>query len=278
MNQEHKYLEDIYLKEVSQLEPLVIETIGKVEEGLGFLDKQFELEKGLHRLDILACDINGSVVIIELKAVEANMSIIAQTINYHNRIEIYIKLLAKIFPEINPKKKVRIILIAPSFSEDVIITLEKINMIDFSLFEITTKTTSEEDNTYVSYKPITINIKSKYEIDDCINRITNEKLKEEVRKIIKYCEDYDNVFAKPHPAGRELWVEIKSINKPLDGSVPDIAFILPTEDIIKCETFIQKGKEKDYDADNKHEVISMDEFIVKCKGDIEHEINRINSV
>lgn len=112
-------LEKKHLSEVSELEPLVIETIDQVEEGLKIIDSQLSVgEAG--RPDILAVDDEGTFTIIELKSVTATLDTLSQGIRYYEFFLPNIESLARTYKQIKPKNEIRLIFIAPDFNDNII--------------------------------------------------------------------------------------------------------------------------------------------------------------
>lgn len=67
MNEKEKVvrIKSVELKELEELEPLLVKNPDLIEEGMKVLARQLQTDIG--RLDILAVDSEGALVIIELK-------------------------------------------------------------------------------------------------------------------------------------------------------------------------------------------------------------------
>jgi len=107
------------VNEVQEMEPMVLNDLSKIEDGLIALDNQISLgESG--RPDILAVDADGSLVVIELKSVPAGTDALEQSLPFYEWFSENIPLLARPFPQINPQNYVRVLLIAPEFNDGLI--------------------------------------------------------------------------------------------------------------------------------------------------------------
>lgn len=104
------------------LEDYLIENLEKIEDGLKYITRQFELNEG--RIDILALDKNEKYVIIELK-IALDKSLIWQCMYYPDELK-----------KLYKTKKVRMITIAPSYPDYLLNPLKKIKNIEFYRYNI----------------------------------------------------------------------------------------------------------------------------------------------
>ncbi|MEM3407081.1 MAG: endonuclease NucS [Candidatus Aenigmatarchaeota archaeon] len=118
MNEKEKLvrIKSIELKELEELEPLLVKNPDLIEEGMKVLARQLQTDIG--RLDILAVDSEGALVIIELKD-EIDDEQLNQGIRYYDWAVRNLAWLASVYKNVDPKKSPRLILIAPGFSENL---------------------------------------------------------------------------------------------------------------------------------------------------------------
>lgn len=102
-----------------QLEDLVRVYSRAIEDGLTFLEHQRVTARG--RLDVLMVDGEKSLVVAELKVVEDD-GMLMQGLDYYDWVSTHVESFARLHKttEIDPSQKVRLILIAPSFSQTLI--------------------------------------------------------------------------------------------------------------------------------------------------------------
>ncbi len=99
-----------------ELEDLVRKHAGMIEEGLTYLDHQRQAAGG--RLDVLMVDSGRALVVAELKVTQDD-NMLVQGLDYYNDISTHVETYARVFKtsSVDPTQKVRLILIAPSFSQ-----------------------------------------------------------------------------------------------------------------------------------------------------------------
>ena len=102
-----------FIKE-NDLEDYLINHLNLIEDGLIYLSRQYELDEG--KIDILAKDKNGDLVIIELK-IEVDKRIIWQCLYYPIEIQ-----------KIYPNKNIRMITIIPTYPNYILEPLNKLNI------------------------------------------------------------------------------------------------------------------------------------------------------
>jgi hypothetical protein len=111
-----------YLNEENELQPMIIDSLERIEHGLTYCGKQISLNQyGI--LDILAKDINNNFVVIELKVVNSNSAVIFQTLQYQFAISNNIEEFKRVYG-VNGEPEVRMIIVSPSFSPVVFGVLE----------------------------------------------------------------------------------------------------------------------------------------------------------
>lgn len=107
------------------LEDYVIQNLDIFEEGLVCIGRQVEVKDGV--IDILAKDKNDDIVIIELKIEEAK-SIVWQSIHYPAEIRDKYR-----------SNKIRMITLAPTYSEGLLKTLKSLGYVEIYDYEIKVK-------------------------------------------------------------------------------------------------------------------------------------------
>jgi hypothetical protein len=107
---------EIEIKEKNELEPMLVQDIEQIEQGLKFIGRQMPTDSG--PLDILAVDSDGALVIIELKSVIDEGQLI-QGLRYYDWVATNAAWISHAYKDIgiDPKESCRLILIAPGFDE-----------------------------------------------------------------------------------------------------------------------------------------------------------------
>jgi hypothetical protein len=115
-----------------QLEDLVRRNAGLIEEGLVYVDHQKAAAGG--RLDVLMVDSGKSLVVAELKVVPDD-GMLMQGVDYYDYVSGHVEALARLYKPhaIDPTQQVRLLLIAPSFSQTLVNRCRWVN-IPISLF------------------------------------------------------------------------------------------------------------------------------------------------
>lgn len=102
-----------------QLEDLIRQSSGLIEEGLVFVDHQKRAAGG--RLDVLFVDSGRSLVVAELKVIEDD-GMLFQCLDYYDHVAARIETYARLYQShnVDPTQPVRLLLVAPSFSQTLI--------------------------------------------------------------------------------------------------------------------------------------------------------------
>jgi hypothetical protein len=108
-------IEEVEVSE-KELEDLLVDNPDAIERGMKILGRQIQTDTGY--LDILAVDEDGVLTVIELKN-EVDDGQLAQGLRYYDWVRTNIQWLAKNFKEVDADEIPRLILIAPSFSENL---------------------------------------------------------------------------------------------------------------------------------------------------------------
>ncbi len=125
-----------------QLEDLIRQAADHIEEGLKFIDHQRRTERG--PLDILFVDSGNALAVAELKIVEDD-TMLVQGIDYYDFVSKNIEGMARIYKEfkIDPTQPIRLLLIAPSFSNSIV---NRCKWIDIPISLFTYKSITFEDS------------------------------------------------------------------------------------------------------------------------------------
>jgi hypothetical protein len=101
------------------LEDLVRQHAGLIEEGLVYVDHQKVAAGG--RLDVLMVDSGKSLVVAELKVVPDD-GMLMQGVDYYDYVSKHVEVFARLYKDkdIDPTQQVRLLLIAPSFSQTLV--------------------------------------------------------------------------------------------------------------------------------------------------------------
>jgi len=251
-------IERANLKEVSELEPLVKETISEIEDGLEVLDNQISIgESG--RPDILAIDSNQALTIIELKSIPAGVNAVVQIIGYYEWFVSNLALFTKPFPNINSDQGIRLIIIAPHFSQETI-QLAKYLDLDISLVQYTAIKNIETKDIGIIYEDIDVSPEegpgvSFRSIEDIEKYFSDETLLEEFKKVISELKEL-GIEISPYKGGKNFWIECKYKNE-------DIGYFQPRRRYFNCQI---------YDEENEKyiwppiQLKTYDEWAKQCKG------------
>lgn len=102
-----------------QLEDVVRRHAGLIEEGLVYVDHQKPTGSG--RLDVFLVDSGKSLVVAELKVTQDD-GMLLQGLDYYDYAVTHLESLARLYKQrgIDPTQPVRLILVAPSFSQTLV--------------------------------------------------------------------------------------------------------------------------------------------------------------
>lgn len=250
-------IEKASLKEVTELEPLVKDTISNIEEGLEVLDNQINIgETG--RPDILAVDSNKALTIIELKSVTAGVNAVTQIIGYYEWFVSNFALFAKPFPNINSDEGIRLMVIAPQFSLETI-QLSKYLDLDISLIKYTAIKNVESKDIGILYEDIDISPEggpgvSFRSIDDIEKYFSDESMLSEFKKVISELKELD-IEIVPYKGGKNYWIECKYKNE-------DIGYFQPRKRYFNCQIYEEENEKYMWPP---IQLKTYDEWVKKCK-------------
>jgi len=185
-----------------ELEEMARKGSDLIEEGLRYIDHQKRTERG--PLDVLFADSGNALVVAELKVTEDD-GMLVQGLDYYDYIATNIEGFARAYKEkkIDPTQKLRLFLVAPSFSVSL---LNRCKWIDIPLSLFSFQCLAFEDNPkeiIPVFKEITIPSRLQpvevYTIEQRLNYITDSKVRKTVEELLKEIQDWDkdNILIEP---------------------------------------------------------------------------------
>ena len=186
----------------TQLEDMVRKAPDLIEEGLRYIDHQKRTARG--PLDVLLADSGKALVVAELKVVEDD-GMLVQGMDYYDYITNNIEGLARAYKDkkIDPMQKLRLFLIAPSFS---ISLLNRCKWIDIPISLFTIQCIAFEDNPkeiVPIFKEITIpSMPTKvevYTLEQRLSYMTDNKVRKTVENLLSEIKEWDkdNILIEP---------------------------------------------------------------------------------
>jgi hypothetical protein len=126
-------LKPIHIREREELEPMILANPEVIEKGLRIIAHQHMTDSG--PLDILGVNSEGALVVIELKN-EATDAHLDQGLRYYDWCRQNLAWISQAYKEhgVNPENALVLILIAPSFTENVLRIAKYID-VELQLFE-----------------------------------------------------------------------------------------------------------------------------------------------
>jgi len=128
-------IEGIQVKNKEALEKLVIKEVEKIESGLSIIGCQIPIDENM-RVDILCADYNGQIVVFKLSINEDDRMLFEglQTLHQVNYVKRILKFFNKNY-KINDKEHSRLILLAPSFSDNLLTIAKGMTSVRINLYE-----------------------------------------------------------------------------------------------------------------------------------------------
>ena len=186
----------------NELEDLIRCNAELIEVGLRYVDHQKKTDKG--RLDVLFVDSGDAFVIAELKIIEDD-NMLLQALDYYDFISENIESYARIYKDFNidPTKPIRIMLVAPSFSQVLISRTKWINA-PLSLYIYKCIKIDDKSEIIPVFNEISIPtpkeiLEEKYDLNDRVNYITDDNSKKLLKDFIKNIQemDKDHILVEP---------------------------------------------------------------------------------
>ena len=169
-----------------QLEDLIRQSSDLIEEGLVFVDHQKQAAGG--RLDVLFVDSGRSMVVAELKIIEDD-GMLFQCLDYYDHVAARIETYARLYRshDIDPTQPVRLLLVAPSFSQTLINRCKWIDA-PISLFSYSCIKLEKSDDVLPVFSeqaipspPETVVV---HKLDDHLSYITDAGVRAKVSKVL----------------------------------------------------------------------------------------------
>lgn len=186
----------------NELEDLIRLNSDLIEPGLKYIDHQKTTNKG--RMDVLLVDSGNSLVIAELKIIEDD-NMLVQAIDYFDFVNENIESYTRIYKEFNidHSKPIRILLIAPSFSQTLISRTKWVNAA-VSLYIYKCIQLENAKETIPVFNEISVPtpkeiLEEKYNISDRINYVTDPLIKKLLSSFIDELQslDKESIFIEP---------------------------------------------------------------------------------
>lgn len=183
--------EEQEFKNEGELESWIISHPDDLEKGFTVLDHQVKAKGG--RIDILGVDKGRALTVVELKTYEDDDALL-QGLDYVNWVVENISNLIKFYgsksEEINAEETVRLILVAPSFSERLVATSRFLrdDVCRLSLMEYVFGQTKKKERILLCWEkdvpPIEI-FAEPYTVDDYIEYVSEPEANEALRFVIE---------------------------------------------------------------------------------------------
>lgn len=239
----------------NELEDLVRIGSELIEEGLKYLDHQKHTDKG--RFDVLLIDSGNSAVVAELKVIEDD-SMLFQGLDYYDYVTTNIEAFARLYKnsKIDPTLPVRLLLIAPSFSQSLI---NRCKWIDVNISLFIYKCIKFDD--FEDFVPVfsEINIPSrpeppegKYTIEDRLAYITVPEVRKILESLLQEIPNWkkDRILIEP----------IKyAISVKVSGRV--FMYLSPKRDKFLVETNNLEGKWVGFPVNTKEDLNALMDLI-----------------
>jgi len=194
-----------------QLEEMVRQAPELIEDGLRYIDHQKRTDRG--PLDVLLVDSGNALVVAELKVTEDD-GVLTQGIDYYDYIASSIEGFARAYKheKIDPRQKLRLFLIAPSFS---ISLLNRCKWIDIPISLFIFQCIMLEDNTKDIIPvfneiiiPSRIPIVDLYTIEQRLNYVTDAKVRGIIEELFKEIQSWDKDRILIEPIKYEISIKV----------------------------------------------------------------------
>jgi hypothetical protein len=235
----------------SQLEDLVRIGADLIEDGLKYVDHQKITDKG--RIDLLMVDSGKSMVVAELKINEDD-NMLLQGIDYYDNVSTNIEAFARIYKdyEIDPRQSIRLMLIAPSFSQALINRCKWIDA-NISLYMFKCIKFEDSDETIPIFSEINIPTLpeppgEKYSIEDRLGYITSSEVREILKSLITDLPNWkkDKILIEPI----KYSISVKVIGKVF-------MYLSPRRNKFLVETYNDEDKWVGYSVNSKEDLDAL---------------------
>lgn len=237
-----------------QLEDLIRNNADLIEEGLAFVDHQKQAAGG--RLDVLFTDSGRSLVVAELKVVEDD-GMLFQCLDYYDNVAAQIETYARIYRNhnVDPTQPVRLLLIAPSFSQTLINRCKWIDA-PISLFTYSCIRLDKSDNIIPVFSeqsiPSPLESPVVHKLDDHLSYITDVDVRARVSQVL----DQNNQLKSDHITMDALKY---AISMKVDGRV--FAYLHSRRKHYVISTYNAEDKWTDYPIKSEDDLVLVLQLI-----------------
>lgn len=244
----------------AQLEELVRRGADLIEDGLKFVDHQRHTDRG--RLDVLLVDSGKALVVAELKIIEDD-SMLLQGLDYYDYVSTNIEAYARLYEnfEIIPTQGMRLVLIAPSFSQTLINRCKWIDA-SISLFTYKAIQFDKSDDITPVFTEVSIPaqpepVEERYTVEDRLAYITDIDVREIASQFLKDVMQW-----------KKDKILIEAIKYSISSKVNNRVFMYlsPRRRAFVVETFNSEGKWTGFTVNTKDD---LDNVIGLVKTNVE---------
>jgi len=231
-----------------QLEDLIRQGADLIEEGLRFVDHQRMTDRG--PLDVLLIDSGNALIVAELKVVEDD-GMLLQGIDYYDYVSRNVEGMARAYKAfgIDPTQQIRLLLVAPSFSQSLLNRCKWID-IPISLFGYNCVRFEGSDDISPVFHEITIPSPPEppvesYRIEDKYNYVTNVEARERMIKLIAEVERWEPGTISIEPIKYDISLKV-------NGRV--FAYVAPRRKFFHVYTFDHDNKWTGYAVNQEEDL------------------------
>lgn len=180
------------IKSEAELEQLLSESPGAIEEGLRILERQVPAGRGF--IDLLAVDSDNTLVVIELKK-ESDDRVLTQGLEYYDFIRDNSERFAQIYSdhEINVRVEPKLLLIAASFSPAVLAASRYVDL-PLTLYTYTYLSLGDKQGLYlveVDVSPPRVYKAGRLGVDEHVAYITDDVANQACQQVIDWLKQLD---------------------------------------------------------------------------------------
>ena len=233
-----------------ELEDLIRQYAEPLEEGLTYIDHQRFTDRG--PLDMLFVDSGKSLVIAELKVVEED-GMLVQGLDYYDYIAKNFDGICRAYKDfkIDVKQEIRLMLIAPSFSVNLLNRCKWLDL-KISLFTYTCIQFEETKEKILTFNEVSFPSQpqkiEEYKFEDRVNYITDEKMRKLANELMKTIKEWDKTKIVIEPTKYSLSMKYS-------GKV--FAYFEQRRKNFLISTYNEEKKWTSYHIDNMDEMESI---------------------
>lgn len=230
-----------------ELEDLIRQYPEALETGLAYVDHQRFTDRG--PLDMLFVDSGKSLVIAELKVVEED-GMLMQAVDYYDYIARNFEGICNAYKNsnIDTKQEIRLVLIAPSFSVNLLNRCKWLD-INLSLYTYSCIEIENPNEKILTFTEVTFPSRperiQEYKFEDRINYITDETIRKLAKEAINTIKEWDK---------SKVLIEPTKYSLSLKYSGKVFAYFEPRRKYFLFYTYNEENKWTPYKIDTKEEV------------------------